>query len=62
MKTKVVANVYKDMKLQAAYENACDCLYYGCGWDVWNRYDIDDDTARRIWKTAKNNLANGRRY
>ena len=26
---------YIDKKLQAAHENACDCLYYGYGKDVF---------------------------
>ena len=53
---------YKDMKLQAAHENACDCLYYGYGQDMWNKYDLDDETAAKVWDYAKRVLAAGHRY
>ena len=53
---------YKDSKLQAAHENACDCLYYGYGQDVWNKYDLDDETAAKVWDYAKRVLAAGHRY
>ena len=55
-------NRYKDAKLQAAHENACDCLYYGYGQDVWNKYDLDDETAAKVWGYAKRVLAAGHRY
>lgn len=39
---------YNDVKLQAAYENACDCLYYGYG--------------KKVWNNAKDVLSSGERY
>lgn len=36
----------------AAYENACDCFYYGEGWDKWNSCGLDNDTATRVWNAA----------
>lgn len=53
---------YKDNKLQAAHENACDCLYYGCGPGHWNKYDLDAETAAKVWDKAKEVLASGQRY
>lgn len=53
---------YTDKKLQAAHENACDCLYYGYGKDVWNKLDLDNETAAKVWKYAKSVLAAGYRY
>ena len=50
------------MKLHAAHQNACDCLYYGYGQDVWNKYDLDDETAAKVWNYAKRVLAAGHRY
>lgn len=36
----------------AAYENACDCFYYGEGKDKWNSCGLDDETASRVWVSA----------
>lgn len=53
---------YTDKRLQAAHENACDCLYYGYGKDVWNKCGLDDKTAADVWNYAKRVLADGFRY
>lgn len=53
---------YTDKRLQVAHENACDCLYYGYGKDVWNKLDLDNETAAKVWKYAKSVLAAGYRY
>lgn len=53
---------YNDMKLQAAHENACDCLYYGYGKSVWNSCGLDAVTASAVWRKAKEVLASGQRY
>ena len=53
---------YNDVKLQAAHENVCDCIYYGYGKSVWNKYDLDDETAAKVWARAKQVLAGGHRY
>jgi len=55
-------NRYKDAKLQPAHENACDCLYYGYGRTVWNKYDLDEQIANEVWNYAKRVLAAGNRY
>lgn len=43
-------------------KNACDCLYYGYGRTVWNKYDLDEQTANEVWNYAKRVLAAGNRY
>ena len=43
---------------QAAYENACDCLYYGYGRKHWNSCGLSEDDADRIWKDAIAELTN----
>lgn len=53
---------YNDMKLQAAHENACDCLYFGFDKNLWCKYDLDEDTANKIWAKAKKLLELGDRY
>lgn len=58
----MIKDRYIDKKLQAAHQNACDCLYYGYGRDVWNKCDLDDETADKVWKYAKRVLASGHRY
>ena len=44
---------------RAAYENACDCLYYGYGRDKWNSCGIEGAEADMIWNQAKEDLGNG---
>lgn len=53
---------FDDGVLQAAYENACDCLYYGEGKDVWVHDNVDDELADFVWQTAFNSLAEDYRY
>ena len=43
---------------QAAYENACDCLYYGYGRKHWNSVGLSERDANRIWREAFNDMAN----
>ena len=50
-------------KEKAAYENACDCLKYGFGFKFWlernlELLDGDVEFAKKIWKQAKEDLAN----
>ena len=50
-------------KEKAAYENACDCLYYGYGFKFWfernsELLDGDVEFAKKIWCQAKEDLAN----
>ena len=39
---------------QAAFKNACDCLYYGYGRKHWNSCGLSDEDATRIWRDAFN--------
>lgn len=41
-----------DGQKQAAYENACDCLYYGFGKNVWNNCGLDEQLSKEVWKQA----------
>lgn len=39
----------------AEYENACDDLYYGYGYNFWRTHNNsidDDDIAEKVWKAA----------
>lgn len=42
---------------QAAFENACDCLYNGYGRKHWRHYGLSEDDATRIWKDAFHYIA-----
>ena len=48
---------------KAAYENACDCLYYGYGFKFWferNSHLLNNDSviAKDIWRQAIDDMAN----
>lgn len=45
-----------------AFENACDCLYYGYGSTSWNDCGIDPDRRKPIWMAAYRRLESGYRY
>lgn len=53
---------YAEPRLQAAYENACDCLYHRYDKRFWNNYDLPDDIANGIWNDARRTIAAGERY
>lgn len=41
-----------------AYQNACDCLYYGISKGTWNTSGVEDyNVCYEIWQAAKNDLA-----
>ena len=41
-----------------AYQNACDCIYYGYGKSYWDDCGLDNESiANQVWKAAKNDLA-----
>ena len=42
---------------QSAYENACDCLYYGYGRKFWNSCGLQEKEAVRIWQEARKDMA-----
>lgn len=43
---------------QAAYENACVCLWYGFGRRYWDSCGLSKEDADRIWKETFNDMAN----
>jgi hypothetical protein len=43
---------------RAHFENACDCLYYGYGFNTWNHKDLTDEEAEIIWRAAHHTMAN----
>ena len=45
------------MNKQAAYENACDCLYYGYGRKYWNFCELEESEANEVWNQAFNDIA-----
>lgn len=44
--------VYNDDDKQAAFENACDCLYYGFSRKYWNSCGLSEQDADEVWKRA----------
>lgn len=49
-------NYSNDKQRQAAFENACDYHYYGCGRDDWERRGhncgLDPDASLKVWKAS----------
>jgi hypothetical protein len=43
---------------QADFESACDCLYFGYGYNTWEHRHLSDEDAQIIWKRAKLYMAN----
>lgn len=54
-----VNKVLKEEWDKAAFENACDCLYYGYGFDTWRKgcEYLDPITADKIWHRAYQKMA-----
>lgn len=44
--------VYNDTNKQAAFENACDCLYYGFSRKYWNSCNLPKEDADEVWQRA----------
>lgn len=44
-------NLKNDIE-RCAFENACDCLYFGYGKKYWNSCGLDEERAKEIWKMA----------
>ena len=53
---------YGDPTTQNAYENACDCLYYGMGSGNWNDCGIPKEKRKEVWKVAFWDMAEGDNY
>jgi len=50
---------YEDPQMQAAYENACDCLYFGMGSKCWNDCGIPQERRKEVWGVAWYDLGDG---
>ena len=50
---------YSDPQLQAAYENACDCLYYGMGPSGWTDCGIPQEKRKEVWAVAWYDMGDG---
>lgn len=59
-----IEEFYKgSQKESAAYENACDCLYYGYGFKFWfernaELLDNDIEFAKKVWQQAVEDMEN----
>ena len=53
---------YDDLRLQTAYENACDCLYFGMGSGAWHDCGISKEQRKEVWKVAFWDMAEGENY
>jgi hypothetical protein len=49
----MLKRMYTDNTLEAVFENACDCLYYGYGFTALNKCGLSDGEALRVWEKAK---------
>ena len=49
---------YKNQTEQNAYENACDCHYYGVSSREWNDCGITQAKRATIWHKAWEDVAN----
>jgi hypothetical protein len=51
-------------KYEAEYENACDYLYYGYGFNKWykaqinNGSEMSEEEAKTVWNKAFHKMAN----
>ena len=50
---------YADRRLQCAYENACDCLYYGMGSKDWLDCGITKEQRKEVWAVAWYDMGDG---
>jgi len=44
---------FKDKVKQKAYMNACDCLFYGDGQELWDDCGLDAVDRREVWAQAR---------
>ena len=50
---------YQKQQFQYAYENACDCHYFGLSPKEWNHCNISKEKRNEIWKLAFWDMAEG---
>ncbi len=48
---------YQNKTEQCAYENACDCIYYGYSIKYWIDCGIDKGKRDSIWNAALTDMA-----
>lgn len=49
---------YADQAEQNAYENACDCHYFGMGSKDWEDCGIKKERRAEIWRQSWEDVAN----
>lgn len=49
---------YADQTEQNAYENACDCHYFGMGSKDWEDCGIEKERRAKIWRQSWEDVAN----
>ena len=42
---------------EMVYLNACECIYYGYGFDALNKCDLGDWVSKMIWNEAMQDMA-----
>lgn len=50
-------NRYTSKQKQIAYENACDCIFYGYGRRYWLSNGLEGKEADEVWKQAFNDMS-----
>lgn len=61
-KDEVQHYCFRDTRLEVAYENACDCLYYGEGRSTWQPGELTPEEQDIVWQLASDALENDYRY
>lgn len=50
---------YNQAAVQAAYENACDCHYFGMSPSEWQDCSIPEDLRKEVWAVAWYDMGDG---
>lgn len=50
---------YEDQRLQNAYENACDCRYFGMGILDWVDCGVSKEQRKEIWAVSWYDMGDG---
>lgn len=50
---------YEDQTTQNAYENACDCLYFGMSSKDWHDCGIPQEKRKEVWAVAWYDMGDG---
>lgn len=57
MSTGYYKERYTNRQMQDAYENACDCLYYGMSIQKWDNCGLGKSLALQVWEQAFDDMA-----